>query len=134
MSTPDQYHLTGATIGHAAEGNTCHFLNKNFPSATSSWPPGAVADTHRVPYPQSENLFYRDFKTLLKAGKVIDLLLWEAGVHHHRAPHHRRPGGTPATSENQGIPQLLEAAHTRVHETLTAQRALLESVGKAHGA
>ncbi len=27
--------------------------------------------------PQSENLSYRDFKTLLKAGKVIDLLLWE---------------------------------------------------------
>ena len=27
--------------------------------------------------PQSENLSYRDFKTLLKAGKVVDLLLGE---------------------------------------------------------
>src|SRR5438093_5860517 len=30
--------------------------------------------------PQSENLSYRDFKTLLKAGKVIDLLLWERTI------------------------------------------------------
>src|SRR6266568_3015301 len=30
--------------------------------------------------PQSENLSYRDFKTLLKAGKVIDILLWERTI------------------------------------------------------
>ena len=30
--------------------------------------------------PQSENLSYRDFKTLLKAGKVLDLLLWERTI------------------------------------------------------
>ncbi len=30
--------------------------------------------------PQSENLSYRDFKTLLKAGKVVDLLLGERTI------------------------------------------------------
>ena len=35
-----------------------------------------------------------------------------------------------ARSIDAEIQQLLEAAHTRVRETLTAQRALLESLGK----
>jgi hypothetical protein len=30
--------------------------------------------------PQRENLSYRDFKTLLKAGKVVDLLLGERTI------------------------------------------------------
>lgn len=30
--------------------------------------------------PQSENLSSHDFKTLLKAGKVLDLLLWERTI------------------------------------------------------
>ena len=30
--------------------------------------------------PQRENLSYRDFKTLLKAGKVVDLLLGESTI------------------------------------------------------
>jgi cell division protease FtsH len=30
--------------------------------------------------PQSETLSYRDFKTLLKTGKVIDILLWERTI------------------------------------------------------
>jgi len=30
--------------------------------------------------PQSENLSYRDFKTLLKAGKVVDLLVGERTI------------------------------------------------------
>jgi cell division protease FtsH len=33
--------------------------------------------------PQSENLSYRDFKTLLKAGKVVDLTLRERTITGH---------------------------------------------------
>ena len=132
--------------------------------------------------PQSENLSYRDFKTLLKAGKVVDLTLKERtmsgrlttdglegllpgaqddlqratdlvrhmitrygmsealGLATFEAPRTalflQVPTGAPreysedtARLIDMEIQQLLEAAHARVRTTLTAKRALLESLG-----
>ena len=46
--------------------------------------------------PQSQNLSYRDFKTLLKAGKVVDLLLHESTMTGRLSTEGQR---APATGE-----------------------------------
>src|SRR5438874_12570022 len=64
-----------------AEGNTCYPPNKNFSIGYIVLTILGVLLIHTVFFaPQSENLSYRDFKTLLKAGKVADLSLGERTI------------------------------------------------------
>ncbi len=75
--TPRHRHLTGATVRQTEKDNMLSTQQKFSIGYFILALLGLVLIQTVFFAPQSENLSYRDFKTLLKAGKVVDLLLHE---------------------------------------------------------
>ena len=78
--TPRHRHLTGATVRQTEKDNMLSTQQKFSIGYFILTLLGLLLIQTVFFAPQSENLSYRDFKTLLKAGKVVDLLLGERTI------------------------------------------------------